>query len=152
MRAEGHPVGKRELHRLAHDVGIAPVEAARHVGRADEGHDGLVGPERPAPVRLAHVAVEVDNPRAHTLTPFSIRSPRLRLQLALPFKCARLACGCSSPYPSTRPSVSTKRSTSASVMASEQAPSPRWESSTPSLTSPRNVREGAVGSSGRAER
>src|SRR5262247_1193502 len=113
MRAEGHPVGKRELHRLAHDVGIAPVEAARHVGRADERHDGLVGPERPAPVRLAHVAVEVDNPRAHTLTPFSnalaspaaaarptiqMRSPRLRLQLALPFKCARLACGCSSPY------------------------------------------------------
>src|SRR5262245_40744728 len=29
---------------------------------------------------------------------FQMRSPRLRLQLALPFKCARLACGCSSPY------------------------------------------------------
>src|SRR5262245_19496171 len=60
MGADGHPMLESELHRLAHHVRVAAVEAARDVGRGDVRHDALVVAEAPAAVALAHVAVDVD--------------------------------------------------------------------------------------------
>src|SRR6185295_19392773 len=54
-------VAEGQLHRLPDDVGVAPVEAAGHVGRRDERHDRLVRAQGPPAVGLAHVAVEVDD-------------------------------------------------------------------------------------------
>src|SRR3990170_713247 len=55
-------------------------------------------------------------------------------------------------FSTTRPKASRKRSTSASVMASEQQPSPRWVRSTPSFRRPMKVRSGRSVSAGRLER
>src|SRR2546428_747193 len=60
MRAHRHAVLHRQLHRLAHDVRVAAVESAGDIGRRDVRHDLFVGAQRPAPVALAHVAVDVD--------------------------------------------------------------------------------------------
>jgi hypothetical protein len=60
MGADGHAVLERQLHRLAHHVGLAPVKAAGDVRRGDVGHDAFVVAQCPPAVALAHVAVDVD--------------------------------------------------------------------------------------------
>src|SRR2546421_459591 len=52
----------------------------------------------------------------------------------------------------TRASALTNRSISSSVIASEQAPSPRWVRRMPSFSSPMKWRIGASGAFGRLER
>src|SRR5688500_18573800 len=59
MRAAGDAVVQREAHGLADGRGIAAVEAAGDVGRADVRHDLGVGAHRPRAVALSHVAVYV---------------------------------------------------------------------------------------------
>src|SRR5207253_2314757 len=109
-----------QLDRRPHHMRVAAVEAGGDVGRSDEGHDFGVRAERPAPVALAHVAVEVDRPRGHATA-----------------------------LSSTPSSAVMNRSISASVIASEHAPRPRWLNRTPSFRSPMNTRSGAAASTGR---
>src|SRR5213076_1488723 len=65
VRPDRHAMAERQRDGLAHDVGVAAVEAARDVRRGDPGHDLLVGAERPPAIALAHVAVEIDGLRRH---------------------------------------------------------------------------------------
>src|SRR3989442_13448900 len=125
MRTDGDAVSERQRHRLAHHVRVAAVKPTGDVGRGDVRHDLLVRAERPAPVALAHVAVEIDE-----------------------------LCHAEAPYARafTRASALMKRSTSSSVIAREQAPRPRCVMRTPSFRSPRNTRSGASASLGFAER
>ena len=123
VRSNGHAVPEGELDRRPHYMRVAAVEAGGDVGRGDEGHDFGVRAERPAPVALAHVAVEVDRPRGHATA-----------------------------LSSTPSSAVMNRSISASVIASEHAPRPRWLNRTPSFRSPMNTRSGAAGSLGRLDR
>src|SRR5215217_2660993 len=48
-----------QLNGPPHDVRVARVEAARHVGRRDVAHELLVSPEAVGSEALAHVAVEI---------------------------------------------------------------------------------------------
>jgi hypothetical protein len=48
-----------QLHGPSHNVRVARVEAACHVGRGDVAHELLVRPEAVGSEALAHVAVEI---------------------------------------------------------------------------------------------
>src|ERR671913_287755 len=48
-----------QLHGSPHNVRVARMKAARHVGRRDVAHKLLVRPEAVRPEALAHVAVEI---------------------------------------------------------------------------------------------
>jgi len=61
MRADRDAVVEREAHRFPDRRGIAAVEAAGDVRRADVRHDLGVGAHLPGAVALAHVAVDVDS-------------------------------------------------------------------------------------------
>src|SRR5262249_1224023 len=58
--ADRDAVGDGQLYRLAHHVGVTAVKAARDVRGGDVRHHVLVVAQRPAPVALAHAAVDVD--------------------------------------------------------------------------------------------
>src|SRR5687768_15983414 len=59
MRPAGDPVLLRELQRTPHHDRIACVATAGDVGGGNVRHDGRVLPQGPAPVGLAHVAIQV---------------------------------------------------------------------------------------------
>jgi hypothetical protein len=58
--ANAHTLGRGALEHRGHDVRVAGVATARHVGRGDDLQEVVVCGHRPRPKALGQVGVEVD--------------------------------------------------------------------------------------------